>query len=53
MALKAVYGHSDSDSSTDERRKALHIMYRGSWEYYILARRQDFAPSGGSGRSFS
>jgi hypothetical protein len=29
-ALKAVYGHSDSDSSTDERRKTLHVMYGGS-----------------------
>jgi hypothetical protein len=29
-ALMAVYGHSDSDSSTDERRKTLHMMYRGS-----------------------
>jgi hypothetical protein len=31
-ALKAVYGHSKSDSSTDERRKTLHIMYGGSWD---------------------
>jgi hypothetical protein len=28
--LKAIYGHSDSDSSTNERRKQLHIMYDGS-----------------------
>jgi hypothetical protein len=30
-ALKAVYGHSDSESSDNERRKTLHIMFRGSW----------------------
>jgi uncharacterized protein (DUF305 family) len=29
-ALKAVYGHSESDSSTDEHRKMLHVMYGGS-----------------------
>jgi hypothetical protein len=33
-ALKAIYGHSDSDSdsSDDERRKQLHVMYDGSWD---------------------
>jgi hypothetical protein len=31
-ALKAVYGQSDSDSSTDEHRKQLRIMYGGSWD---------------------
>jgi hypothetical protein len=31
-ALKAVYGHSDSNSSIDEPRKMLHIMYGGSWD---------------------
>jgi hypothetical protein len=36
-ALKAVYGHSDFDFSTDERRKMLHIMYSGSWD--IMSRR--------------
>jgi hypothetical protein len=30
-ALKAVYGHSDSESSDNERRKTLHVMFRGSW----------------------
>ena len=32
MALKAIYGHSDSDlsSSSNERRKQLHIIYGGS-----------------------
>jgi hypothetical protein len=30
--LKAIFGHFDSDSSTDERRKVLHILYRGSWD---------------------
>jgi hypothetical protein len=29
--LKAVYGHSDSESSDNEHRKALHVMFRGSW----------------------
>jgi hypothetical protein len=29
-ALKAVYGHSDSESSDNECRKALHVMFRGS-----------------------
>jgi hypothetical protein len=31
MALKAVYGHSDSESSENERRKMLHVMFGGSW----------------------
>jgi hypothetical protein len=31
-ALKAVYGHSDSESSDNEHRKALHIMFSGSWD---------------------
>jgi hypothetical protein len=30
-ALKAVYGHSDSESSDNERRRMLHIMFWGSW----------------------
>jgi hypothetical protein len=29
-ALKAVYGNSDSESSGNERRKTLHVMFRGS-----------------------
>jgi hypothetical protein len=29
--MKAVYGHSDSDSNDSEHRKALHIMFGGSW----------------------
>jgi hypothetical protein len=29
-ALKAVYGHSDSECSDNERRKTLHIMFGGS-----------------------
>jgi hypothetical protein len=29
-ALKAVYDNSDSDSSTDECYKMLHVMYDGS-----------------------
>jgi hypothetical protein len=28
--LKAVYGHSDSESSDNEHRKMFHIMFRGS-----------------------
>jgi hypothetical protein len=31
-ALKAVYGHSDSESSDNERHKALHVMFGGSWD---------------------
>jgi hypothetical protein len=30
-ALKAVYGHSDSESSDNEHRKMLHVMFGGSW----------------------
>jgi hypothetical protein len=30
-ALMAVYGHSDTESSDNERRKALHVMFGGSW----------------------
>jgi hypothetical protein len=30
-SLKAVYGHSDSESSDNERRKTLHVMFGGSW----------------------
>jgi hypothetical protein len=30
--LKAIYGHSDSDSSNNEHRKQLHIMYNSSWD---------------------
>jgi hypothetical protein len=30
-ALKAVYGHSDSKSSDNERREMLHVMFGGSW----------------------
>jgi hypothetical protein len=30
-ALKAVYGYSDSESSDNERRKMLHVMFGGSW----------------------
>jgi hypothetical protein len=29
-ALKVVYGHSDSESSDNECRKALHVMFGGS-----------------------
>jgi hypothetical protein len=30
-ALKTVYGHFDSESRDNERHKALHVMFRGSW----------------------
>jgi hypothetical protein len=30
-ALKAVYGHLDSESSDNEHRKTLHVMFGGSW----------------------
>jgi hypothetical protein len=29
-ALKAIYGHSDSESSDNERHKMLHVMFEGS-----------------------
>jgi hypothetical protein len=35
--LKAFCSHFDFDSSTDECRKELHIMYGGSW--HITSRR--------------
>jgi hypothetical protein len=30
-ALKAIYGHSDSESNDNEHRKTLHILFGGSW----------------------
>jgi hypothetical protein len=36
-ALKVVYGISDSESSDNEHRKALHVMFGGSWD--ITSRR--------------
>jgi hypothetical protein len=36
-ALKAVYCHSDSESSDNECRKVLHIMFGRSWD--ITSRR--------------
>jgi hypothetical protein len=30
-ALKVIYGHSDSESSDNERCKTLHVMFGGSW----------------------
>jgi hypothetical protein len=30
-SLRVVYGHSDSESSDNERHKALHVMFGGSW----------------------
>jgi hypothetical protein len=36
-ALKAVYGHSNSESSDNEHRKVVHIMFGGSWD--IMSRR--------------
>jgi hypothetical protein len=30
-AVKAIYGHSDSESSDNEHRKMLHVMFGGSW----------------------
>jgi hypothetical protein len=35
--LKTVYGHSDSESSDNEHRKTLYVMFRGSWD--ITSRR--------------
>jgi hypothetical protein len=36
-ALKVVYCNSDSESNDNERCKALHIMFGGSWD--ITSRR--------------
>jgi hypothetical protein len=30
--LKVIYGHSDSESSDNEHRKMLYVMFRGSWD---------------------
>jgi hypothetical protein len=30
--MKVIYGHSESEYSDNECRKALHIMFRGSWD---------------------
>jgi hypothetical protein len=30
--MKSVYGHSDSESSDNERRKTLHVMFGDSWD---------------------
>jgi hypothetical protein len=30
--LKAVYGHFEFESSDNERRKVLYVMFRGSWD---------------------
>jgi hypothetical protein len=30
--LKVVYGYSDSESSDNERRKTLYVMFGGSWD---------------------
>jgi hypothetical protein len=48
-ALKAVYGHSDSESSDNERRKTLHVMFGGSWaitsRHVIKTLRREIAAS--------
>jgi hypothetical protein len=36
-ALKAIYGYSDSESSDNECRKVLHVLFGGSWD--ITSRR--------------
>jgi hypothetical protein len=30
-ALKAIYGHPDSESSDNECRKMIHVRFGGSW----------------------
>jgi hypothetical protein len=30
--LKAIYDHCDSESSDNEHRKMLHVMFGGSWD---------------------
>jgi hypothetical protein len=42
--MKAVYGHSDSESSDNERRKALHVMFEGLLGHYVLSCHQDPVP---------
>jgi hypothetical protein len=46
-ALKAVYGHSDSKSGDNERSKALHVMFGGSWaitsRHVVKALRREIA----------
>jgi hypothetical protein len=37
MDLKVIYGHSDSESSDNEHRKTLYVMFEGSWD--ITSRR--------------
>jgi hypothetical protein len=34
-ALKSVYGHSGSESSDNEHRKALHVMFRGGGPCHV------------------
>jgi hypothetical protein len=45
--LKAVYGNSDSESSDNECRKALHVMFGGSWDmtswHIVRTLRQEIA----------
>jgi hypothetical protein len=31
-ALKAIYDHSDFESSDNKHRKALHVMFKESWD---------------------
>jgi hypothetical protein len=31
-AIKVIYGHSDSESSGNERRNQLHVICNGSWD---------------------
>jgi hypothetical protein len=35
--LKAIYGHSDSESSDNECRKMLYVMFKGSWDITPIA----------------
>jgi hypothetical protein len=37
MDFKVIYGHSDSESSDNEHRKTLFVMFEGSWD--ITSRR--------------
>jgi hypothetical protein len=37
--LKAIYGHSDSEFSDNERHKTLYVMFGDSWDitsYHII-----------------
>jgi hypothetical protein len=52
-SLKAVYGHSNSDSSIDERRKMLHVIYQWLMGHYVPVHHEDPALSSGGNHTCS